>query len=136
PPGDETAGAAGGGAHGSARLRRPACVDAGGRATAAIRRSQIRHRRGGNREPAHGVPPARSQAAHRQRSLALADARRARQAEPGARRGAEVNRGSFYKTIFNNQLGISAQIWRKLPVAAFTDLHVALLTDRSVELMW
>jgi acyl-coenzyme A thioesterase PaaI-like protein len=44
-----------------------------------------------------------------------------------------VNRGSFYRTIFTNPLGIRALLWSKLPLAAFAGLRVARLDDSGAE---
>ena len=44
-----------------------------------------------------------------------------------------MNRGSFYRTVFTNPLGIRALLWSKLPLAAFAGLRVARLDETGAE---
>jgi acyl-coenzyme A thioesterase PaaI-like protein len=44
-----------------------------------------------------------------------------------------MNRGSLYKTVFTNPLGIRALLWSRLPLAAFAGLRVARLDESGSE---
>ena len=44
-----------------------------------------------------------------------------------------MNRGSLYKTVFTNPLGIRALLWSQLPLAAFAGLRVSRLDDTGAE---
>ena len=44
-----------------------------------------------------------------------------------------LSRGSVYKAVFTNPLGIRALLWSKLPLAAFAGLRVARLDESGSE---
>src|SRR5262249_50724413 len=125
-----------GGADGSAGVCRAARVDEriSRRSDAdPLSRAEARHRGGRGQPSVHRLAPSGRRATNHRRRVTLADVGRTRRVQRGPDRGAPMNRGNLYKTVFTNPLGIRALLWSKLPLAAFAGLRVGRLDETGAE---